>query len=160
IEELRRKMKEKWWRTNTKAKTGAPDDLIYGQIENWTGIEKNTGRYYVYENFVFPGLLLDKKDKMEFKVGSMRRKLKSEMTAQATQALANYKDQYDQWRAKIHRQADLEDRKRLAPGSPGRPPVELSVPFEPNINFGGRYLWAPAGNLTAGQLVRTWQYGR
>jgi hypothetical protein len=159
IEELSRKMKEKWWNANPKAKTPASDDWSYNQIEHWTAIEQNAGRYYVYENFVFPGLLLDKNYKMEYKPGIMRQTLSSEMTAQTTQALASYKDQYAQWRAKINRQADLDSRKRLAPGSPNRPPIELRVPFEPDINFGGRYFWTPAGNLTAGQVVRKWQYG-
>jgi hypothetical protein len=155
IDELSRWMKNKWWNQNPAPKAAASENWILDQIANMNAIEENASRYYAYQNFIFPGLVGDTKD---FKVGTMRQKLKAEMMTQATHALTSYKASYDQWRAKIRRQTAIDDHIRPAPGTPSLPPVEVRVPFEPNINFGNTFLWTPAGNQTAGQVVRKWRY--
>ncbi|UPT99350.1 hypothetical protein J4G48_0015405 [Bradyrhizobium barranii subsp. apii] len=126
-----------------------------------TGKEKNASRYYAYENYVFPGLTMtDENKRLEFKVGNMRQTLKAEMLKQSANALTTYKNQYNIWRRQVARLEEIDSRIRPAPGSPRPPPAEVRVPFEPNINFGGKYLWVAAGNQTAGQVVRKWLYER
>jgi hypothetical protein len=159
FEELRRWMKAKWWNANPKPKTAASEDWVLDQILKMNGKEKNASRYYAYENYVFPGLTItDENKRLEFKVGTMRQTLKAEMLKQSSRALTSYKNQYELWRRRVARQEDIDSRIRPAPGSIRPPPAEVRVPFEPDINFGGKYLWVTSGNQTAGQVVRKWLY--
>jgi hypothetical protein len=162
IEWVYRYEKEAWWKRNTGAKITPQieqqrDQWIYQQVANLSAKDQNAYRHYTYNEYVFPGFFYNEK----LEGTSIRRELLVKMKKAVSDSFSEYKNQYDQWQWRVNRQLHADMGHRPAPGTPGPPPVELRVPFEPKVSFAGQQLgFGPAGTKTPGQLVRIWKYGR
>jgi hypothetical protein len=155
--------REQWWKRNSYSGMKITSEIekqrekwIYDRMVNLSAVDQNAYRHYAYNEFVFPGFFYGEK----LEGASMRRELLVKMKKAVSESFSEYKTQYDQWEYRVQRQLQADAGKRLAPGSPGRPPVELRVPFEPNVHFAGLSYARGKDSITAGQLVRRWRYGR